>query len=122
ARVVEVYVVLIAVNLAVWGWALPIFHGHAVLLAPALLAYCFGLRHAVDADHIAAIDHVTRKLMHDGQQPIGVGFFFALGHSTVVLVAATAISATTGTLHARFPGLGEMGRCIVPALSVSFLF
>src|SRR5713101_3278892 len=106
-RVVGLYAILITANLAVWGWAVAIFHGHAVLLATALLAYGFGLRHAVDADHIAAIDNVTRKLMHDGQRPIGVGLFFALGHSTVVIVAATAIAATASTLQSRFPGLVE---------------
>ena len=52
-----------------------------VLLGTALLAYSFGLRHAVDADHIAAIDNVTRKLMQEGQRPIGVGFYFSLGHA-----------------------------------------
>src|SRR5213592_1747154 len=114
-------VILIAANLAVWGWALAIFHGNAVLLGTALLAYGFGLRHAVDADHIAAIDNVTRKLMHDGQRPIGAGFFFALGHSTVVIVAATAIAATANALHARFPGLVEMGGTIGTAVSASFL-
>ena len=60
------------------------FRGHPVLLGTALLAYSFGLRHAVDADHIAAIDNVTRKLMQEGKRPVSVGFFFALGHSTVV--------------------------------------
>ena len=55
------------------------------MVGTALLAYTFGLRHAVDADHIAAIDNVTRKLMQQGQRPVGVGFFFALGHSTVVV-------------------------------------
>ena len=120
-RVGWLYAVLIVANLAVWGWALALFHGHAVLLATALLAYGFGLRHAVDADHIAAIDNVTRKLMHDGQRPIGVGFFFALGHSTVVLIAATAIAATAGTLQSRFPGLVETGGTIGTAISASFL-
>jgi high-affinity nickel-transport protein len=120
-RVVSLYVVLIAANLAVWGWALALFHGHAVLLATALLAYGFGLRHAVDADHIAAIDNVTRKLMHDGQRPVGVGFFFALGHSTVVIVAATAIAATASTLQSRFPGLVKTGGTIGTAVSALFL-
>jgi high-affinity nickel-transport protein len=120
-RVAGLCAILIIANLAVWGWALALFHGHAVLLATALLAYGFGLRHAVDADHIAAIDNVTRKLMHDGQRPIGVGGFFALGHSTVVIVAATAIAATAGTLQARFPGLVEMGGTIGTAVSASFL-
>jgi len=120
-RVIGLYVILIIANLTVWGWALGLFHGHAVLLATALLAYGFGLRHAVDADHIAAIDNVTRKLMHDGQRPIGVGFFFALGHSTVVIVAATAIATTAGALQSRFPGLVETGGTIGTAVSASFL-
>jgi high-affinity nickel-transport protein len=52
------------------------FHGYPLLLATALIAYGFGLRHAVDADHIAAIDNVTRKLMQEGKRPIAVGFSF----------------------------------------------
>src|SRR6266446_2961483 len=120
-RVVSLYIILIAANLAVWGWALALFHGYAVLLATALLAYGFGLRHAVDADHIAAIDNVTRKLMHDGQRPVGVGFFFALGHSTVVIVAATAIAVTASTLQSRFPGLVETGGTIGTVVSALFL-
>ncbi len=120
-RVVSLYIILIAANLAVWGWALALFHGHAVLLGTALLAYGFGLRHAVDADHIAAIDNVTRKLMQDGQRPIGVGFFFALGHSTVVIVAATAIAATASTLQSRFPSLVATGGMIGTAVSAAFL-
>ena len=53
-----------------------------------LTAYTLGLRHALDADHIAAIDNTTRKLMTDGGRPLGVGLFFSLGHSTVVFVLA----------------------------------
>src|SRR6266705_1817023 len=116
-RAVSLYVILIAANLAVWGWALALFHGHAVLLATALLAYGFGLRHAVDADHIAAIDNVVRKLMHDGQRPIAVGFFFALGHSSVVIVAATVIAVSAATLRQRFPGLIDTGGIFGTAIS-----
>ena len=64
---------LIAANLGAWGWALIAFRDCPLLLGTALLAYGFGLRHAVDADHIAAIDAVTRKLMQTGKQPLGVG-------------------------------------------------
>jgi len=116
------YAVLIAANLAAWGWALAAFHGHPALLGLGLLAYSLGLRHAVDADHIAAIDNVTRKLMHEGQRPIAVGFFFALGHSSVVVVAATAIAASTATLEQRYPGLVEIGGVIGTGASVTFLF
>ena len=71
------------------------------MLGTALLAYSFGLRHAVDADHIAAIDNVTRKLMQEGKRPVSVGFWFAIGHSTVVVLAALAIAVTTTELEAQ---------------------
>ena len=64
----------------------------ALGIGVGLTAYALGLRHAFDADHIAAIDNTTRKLMEDGQRPMGVGFFFSLGHSTVVFVLALLIS------------------------------
>ena len=73
-----------------------------MLLGTALLAYGFGLRHAVDADHIAAIDNVTRKLMQEGKRPVGVGFFFTLGHPLVVVLVAAAIAATAAALAGRF--------------------
>ena len=59
-RVIGLYIVLTGANLLAWLWALTAFHGYPVLLGTSLLAYSFGLRHAVDADHIAAIDNVTR--------------------------------------------------------------
>ena len=62
-RIAVVLSVLVAANVAAWLWALSAFHDYPVLLGTALLAYSFGLRHAVDADHIAAIDNVTRKLI-----------------------------------------------------------
>ena len=79
AKLVALYGLLIAANLLAWAWALLAFRGYPVLLGTALLAYSFGVRHAVDADHIAAIDNVTRKLMHQGRRPVGVGFYFSLG-------------------------------------------
>lgn len=66
---------LVLINLLAWGWALTLFRHSAPLIAAALLAYGYGLRHAVDADHIAAIDNVTRKLMQQGQRPVAVGAF-----------------------------------------------
>jgi high-affinity nickel-transport protein len=85
-RIAAIYALLIGANIAAWAWALTAFQDHPVLIGTAVLAYSFGLRHAVDADHIAAIDNVTRKLMQEGQRPIGVGLFFSLGHSTIVVV------------------------------------
>ena len=120
-KAAALYALLIAANLGAWGWALAAFRGDVVLLGTALLAYGLGLRHAVDADHIAAIDNVTRKLMQEGKRPIGAGFFFALGHSSVVIVAATAIALTAGGVQARFPGLIQSGGALGTAISAAFL-
>src|SRR6185312_11421242 len=87
----------------------------------ALLAYSFGLRHAVDADHIAAIDNVTRKLMQEGRRPIAVGFYFSLGHSTVVALATAAVAATASALQTRFEGFREVGGVIGTGVSALFL-
>jgi len=109
-------------NLLAWGWALIAFRDYPVLLGTALLAYGFGLRHAVDADHIAAIDTTTRKLMEEGKRPLSLGFFFALGHSTVVGLAATGVALTAGWLRGQFPELREVGGLIGTSVSVLFLF
>src|ERR1700742_5154586 len=100
-KIIGVYSLLIAVNVAAWLWALAAFRDYPVLLGTALLAYTFGLRHAFDADHIAAIDNVTRKLMQEGKRPVGVGFFFSFGHSTIVVTLSIAIAATTALLQGR---------------------
>ena len=72
----RIYAILLAANVAAWAWAWIAFHDNPLLLGTAFLAYSFGLRHAFDADHIAAIDNVTRKLMQEGKRPVAVGFFF----------------------------------------------
>ena len=79
--------------LHVVGWGLLLVYGaqHPAFLALGGLAYTFGLRHAFDADHIAAIDNTTRKLLQERHKPVGVGFFFSLGHSTVVFLIAAAL-------------------------------
>ncbi len=102
SRVVSMYALLIGVNAGAWIWALIAFHNHPILLGTALLAYTFGLRHAVDADHIAAIDNVTRKLMQQGKRPVAVGFFCSLGHSTIVFGLSAAIALTSVAIKNRF--------------------
>src|SRR4030081_627880 len=97
-KVIGIYGLLIAVNVAAWAWALIAFHDYPVLLGTCFLAYSFGLRHAVDADHIAAIDNVTRKLMQEGKRPLAVGLFFSLGHSTVVVLATVGIGLADAPL------------------------
>src|SRR5258707_13435374 len=91
-NILGIFALLALANLASWAWALMAFRDYPMLLGTALLAYSLGLRHAVDADHIAAIDNVTRKLMQQGKRPVGVGFYFSLGHSTVVVLATAAIA------------------------------
>jgi high-affinity nickel-transport protein len=112
---------LIAVNLLVWACAFAAFGSYPLLLATALIAYGFGLRHAVDADHIAAIDNITRKLMQEGKRPITVGLFFSLGHSTVVFAASVIIALSATSVQQCFPGLIEVGGVVGTLVSVFFL-
>ncbi len=113
---------LILANLAAWAAAFLVFRDQPLLLGTALLAWSFGLRHAVDADHIAAIDNVTRKLRQDGRRPLTVGLHFALGHSTVVMLAAAAVATTAGLLTTRFEALRTIGGMIGTLVSALFLF
>ena len=83
--------------------------GGAFTVGVGVTAYTLGMRHAFDADHISAIDNTTRKLMHDGQRPLSVGFFFSLGHSTVVFVLAFLLSSASGA------GRAGAGRRLDPA-------
>jgi len=99
AKVTGMYGLLIAGNLAAWVSALVVFRETPILLGTAFLAYSFGLRHAFDADHIATIDNFTRKLMQEGKRPVTVGFFFSLGHSTVVVALAVLIALTSPRLR-----------------------
>ncbi|WP_426442730.1 HoxN/HupN/NixA family nickel/cobalt transporter [Bradyrhizobium genosp. P] len=112
---------LVLVNVAVWLWAYVSFREHPLLLGTASLAYTLGLRHAVDPDHIAAIDNVTRKLMQDGRRPVTVGLFFALGHSTVVIAASLLVALSVGMLEARFEGFRAFGGVIGTGVSAAFL-
>ncbi len=121
-RVIAIYGILLVFNLGAWLWAIIAFRHFPVLLGTALLAYSFGLRHAVDADHIAAIDNVTRKLMQDGKRPVAVGFMFSLGHSTIVVVGAAAIAGTAIALQHRFDGVRNIGGVIGTLVSAFFLF
>lgn len=122
AKIIAIYGVLLAFNAGTWLWAVFAFHHYPVLMGTALLAYSLGLRHAVDADHIAAIDNVTRKLMQDGKRPVTVGFMFSLGHSTVVVVGAAAIAGMATALQHRVDALRNVGGIIGTLVSTIFLF
>ncbi len=119
--IIGIYFLLIAANLGAWAWALAAFHDYPKLLGAAFLAYTFGLRHAVDADHIAAIDNIIRKLMQEGKRPISVGFFFSLGHSTVVILLSLAVAATAAALQNRFESFKQVGGVIGTSVSAFFL-
>lgn len=119
AKTVALYGLLAAANIVSWGWAWLLFSNCPALLGTALLAYVFGLRHAIDADHIAAIDNVVRKLMQEGKRPVAAGFFFALGHSTIVIAASLGIALTAAALDAS--PIKAVGNEIGTAVSALFL-
>lgn len=119
---VGIYVLLLAANVAAWAWAILLFRAQPLLLGTALLAYSFGLRHAVDADHIAAIDNVTRKLMQEGKRLVSVGFFFAIGHSAVVILTALGVALAANLLSDQSQELKSFGGTVSTLVSASFLF
>ncbi|MFL5681190.1 MAG: HoxN/HupN/NixA family nickel/cobalt transporter [Chloroflexota bacterium] len=119
-RIIRTYAFLIAFNLGAWALALWASMQYPILLPTAFLAYTFGLRHAVDADHIAAIDNTTRKLMQDGQRPVAVGLFFSLGHSTIV-VALSIVLAISAAFVSDIPSMSQIGGLIGTAVSATFL-
>jgi high-affinity nickel-transport protein len=121
-KIIAIYAILLAFNFGAWAWALAAFHRFPVLLGTAFLAYSFGLRHAVDADHIAAIDNVTRKLMQQGKRPVAVGLMFSLGHSTIVVLGSIAIAATALSLQHRIDSVRVIGGVIGTLMSTLFLF
>ena len=121
AKLIGIYATLVLANALAWSWALWALADRPALLATAFLAYTFGLRHAVDADHIAAIDNVVRKLMQEGKRPLSVGFFFSLGHSTVVVLATLGIGAAAAALESRFGSFKAIGGVIGTSVSVFFL-
>jgi nickel/cobalt transporter (NiCoT) family protein len=121
-RLVAIYALLIAGNVLAWVAAVITFRGYPMLLGTAFLAYTFGLRHAVDPDHIAAIDNVTRKLMQEGQRPVAVGFYFSLGHSTVVVLASAAIALTTVAFEEQLRTFRDIGGIVGTSVSALFLF
>jgi high-affinity nickel-transport protein len=99
--------------------------GGAFGVGLGITAYMLGLRHAFDADHIAAIDNTTRKLMRDGQRPLSVGFFFALGHSSIVFALGVGVvlgvRGLGGALQDDGSTLHEATGLVGPVVSGSFL-
>jgi nickel/cobalt transporter (NiCoT) family protein len=121
-NIVRIYVVLLLFNGLLWGLTLLVSTRFSFVLGTGLLAYSFGLRHGVDADHIAAIDNVTRKLMQEGKRPVGVGFFFSLGHSTIVVALSALVAVTASIIETSVPELHNVGGLISTSVSALFLY
>jgi len=121
ARIISLYAFLLAINVVAWTWAILALSDRPTLLGTAFLAYVLGLRHAVDADHIATIDNVVRKLMQDGKRPLAVGLFFSLGHSLSIALAVAAIAAAAFALQGRFQQFKAVGSIIGTGASAFFL-
>lgn len=116
-----VIALLICVNAVVWACVAVVLHFHPKLISPAALSYSLGLRHALDADHISAIDLMTRRLIASGQRPATVGTFFSLGHSTIVIITCIVVAATSGALRDRFDGFTRVGNIVGTSVSAAFL-
>jgi nickel/cobalt transporter (NiCoT) family protein len=119
-RLLPIYAILAVFNVGAWVWAFSAFWHKPTLLGVGLVIYGVGLRHAVDADHIAAIDNVTRKLMQMKQRPVTVGFYFAMGHSSVVIIAAIAVAIAASLLNS-FGAFQSVSGVIGTAISAFFL-
>jgi high-affinity nickel-transport protein len=105
------------------GWGLFVYYARAnpALAGLGTLAYTFGLRHAFDADHIAAIDNTARKLLQGGRRSMGVGFFFSLGHSTIVFALVAALALATKSVSTHMPTFEAYGGVVGASVSGVFL-
>ncbi|MEK6418288.1 HoxN/HupN/NixA family nickel/cobalt transporter [Paraburkholderia tropica] len=121
ARVIAMIAVIAIANVFAWIYAVVALRSHPLLLGTAFLAYTFGLRHAVDADHIAAIDNTTRKLMQSGKRPVSAGFFFAVGHSTIVILLSVGVAFAASSIEGHFDQLKAVGGIIATSVSATFL-
>ncbi|GLH82195.1 hydrogenase nickel incorporation protein HupN [Bradyrhizobium sp. SSBR45G] len=113
---------LVLANALAWAWAFALYADRPAIVGTAMLAWLLGLRHAVDADHIAAIDNVVRKLVQDGDAPRAAGLYFALGHSSVVVIATILVSLVAGAdLLSEDSAIRAIGGAIGTSVSAGFL-
>jgi high-affinity nickel-transport protein len=135
---IAIIATLIIVNLVVWaavGIVLVCFttcavmlcvnkhnqHWHTPLVSTAILSYTLGLRHALDADHISAIDLMTRRLIAAGQRPVTVGMYFSLGHSTIVIITSLVVAGTAAAVSSKFDNFARVGGIVGTSVSATFL-
>ena len=120
-RSVALFAFLLAFNALACTWAVVALADRPALPGTAALAYVLGLRHAVDADHIAAIDNVVRRLMQERKRPLAAGLYFSLGHSLSVTLTVAAIAATAFALRGRLEAFEKIGSIIGTGASAFFL-
>jgi high-affinity nickel-transport protein len=111
-----------ALHIAGWGLFVYYSRSNPGLAGLGTLAYTFGLRHAFDADHIAAIDNTTRKFLADGKRSLGTGFFFSLGHSSIVFALAAGLAVAAKTVNSKIPSFQDYGSYIGAGVSGTFLW
>ena len=121
-RIAGLYGFIVALHVLGWGLYLAYLADHPALVGLGFVAYMFGLRHAFDADHIAAIDDTVRFMLQKGKKPLGIGFFFSLGHSTVVLCLAVAIAFAASAVRDQLPEMKNLGGLIGATVSGTFLW
>ncbi|KAF1961568.1 high affinity nickel transport protein nic1 [Byssothecium circinans] len=112
---------LITVNLLTWVAVGIVLHYHTPLISTAILSWTLGLRHALDADHISAIDLMTRRLIAAGQRPVTVGMYFSLGHSTIVIITSLVVAGTAAAVSSKFDNFSRIGGIIGTSVSAAFL-
>jgi high-affinity nickel-transport protein len=121
-RMGGLYGVVVLLHIIGWGLYLYYSANYPALIGLGLVAYLFGLRHAFDADHISAIDDTVRYMLQKGKRPLGVGFFFSLGHSTIVFGLAVAITFAATAIKNELPAMQNAGGLIGASVSGVFLW
>ena len=121
-RLAGLYGVIALLHVCGWGLFLYYSSRYPALVGLGFVAYMFGLRHALDADHIAAVDDTVRYMLQKGKRPLGIGFFFSLGHSTIVFFMAVAIIFAATAVKRGLPELENLGSIIGTGVSGTFLW
>jgi len=121
-KIGSIYGSLATVTAALVLVATMIGQRYAILAGLGVVSYVLGLRHAVDADHIAAIDNTTRKLLQQGKRSVTVGMWFSLGHSTIVIALTAALVFATRAIINAVPAFESGGAIVGTLISGVFLF
>lgn len=121
-RISALYGIIVSLHVIGWGLYLSYARQYPPLVGLGLTAYLFGLRHAFDSDHIAAIDNTVRSILQKRRSPLGIGFFFSLGHSTIVFALAIVITCAAAAVKAKLPFMESIGGLFGASVSGIFLW